>query len=86
MFAMSRHPYPAGLCLLGAALWLYYEDYRRSGNALHLRALFALSFVGGQGLAALRLSRLSQDWNAMTWLSFLAAFSGFYAGVMFLGA
>lgn len=84
MFAMSRHPYPAGLCLLGAALWLYYEDYRRSGNALHLRALFALSFVGGQGLAALRLSRLSQDWNAMTWLSFLAAFSGFYAVFWYL--
>ncbi|MCI9583046.1 MAG: oligosaccharide repeat unit polymerase [Clostridium sp.] len=84
MFAESRHPYLAGLCLLGAALWLYYEDYRRSGNLLHLRALFALSFVGGQGLAALRLSRLSQDWNAMTWLSFLAAFTGFYAVFWYL--
>lgn len=51
---------------------------------LHLRALFSLAFVGGQGLAALKLSRLGQDWSVMTWLSFLAAYAGFYAVFWYL--
>ena len=51
---------------------------------LNLRGRFSLSWVGGQGLACLKLSRLGADWPAMTWLCFLAAFAGFYAVFWFL--
>lgn len=43
----------SGLVLLGAALWLYIKDYMRTGNLIHLRGLFCLFFVGGQGSPAL---------------------------------
>lgn len=58
----------SGLVLIIAALWLYYRDYARSGNVIHLRALFCLFFVGGQGISCFKLSRLQTDWSNETWL------------------
>lgn len=78
LLTCSHHYILSGLGLLGAAVYLYLSDYFRSGNLLHLRGIFALSFVGGQGLACMKLSYLSQTWSSVTWLGFLAAFSGFY--------
>ena len=48
----------SGLVLIIAALWLYYRDYADSGNIIHLRGLFCLFFVGGQGISCFKLSRL----------------------------
>ena len=84
LFAKSGHFYLSGAGLIGAALYLYLMDYKRTENMLNLRGLFSLSWVGGQGLACLKLSRLGADWPAMTWLCFLAAFAGFYAVFWFL--
>ncbi len=67
-------------------MYLYASDYIRSGNLLHLRGIFALSFVGGQGLACMKLSYLSQAWSAGTWLGLLAAFAGFYLAFYYLEA
>lgn len=58
----------SGLVLIIAALWLYYRDYADSGNIIHLRGLFCLFFVGGQGISCFKLSRLQGDWDNMTWL------------------
>ena len=77
LLALSRHYLLSGAGLLAAAVYLYASDYIRSGNLLHLRGIFALSFVGGQGLACMKLSYLSQAWSAGTWLGLLAAFAGF---------
>lgn len=79
LFAKSDHYYLSGAGLIAAACYLYYRDYKKTGNLLHLRGLFALSFIGGQGLACLKLSKLGMDWQTMTWICFLAAFVGFYA-------
>lgn len=68
----------SGLVLIGAAIALYVYDYRRTGNLIHLRAVFSLFWVGGQGVACLKLSNLSSPWSGMTWLCFLAAFGGFW--------
>ena len=76
LLALSRHYLLSGAGLLAAAVYLYASDYIRSGNLLHLRGIFALSFVGGQGLACMKLSYLSQAWSARTWLGLLAAFAG----------
>ena len=46
----------SGLVLVGAAVWLYIRDYIRTGNLIHLRGLFCLFFVGGQGISCFKLS------------------------------
>ena len=69
---------PSGAALLLAAAYLYWADYRRSGNLIHLRGLFGAFWVGGQGVACLKLSRLQADWSPVTWICFFLAFSGFW--------
>ena len=86
LLALSRHYLLSGAGLLAAAVYLYASDYIRSGNLLHLRGIFALSFEGGQGLACMKLSYLSQAWSAGTWLGLLAAFAGFYLAFYYLEA
>lgn len=79
-FILSRsgHYYMSGAALMAAALFLYALDYRRTGNLIHLRALFSLFWVGGQGISCLKLSSLQTDWAFETWACFLAAFAGFW--------
>ncbi len=79
-FLLSRFELyiPSGIVLLAAAVWLYACDIRRSGNLIHLRALFSLFWVGGEGLACMKLSSLSTDWSLMTWFCFLLAEVGFW--------
>ena len=74
----------SGAGLVAAAVYLYRKDYAASGNMLHLRAIYSLAWVGGQGLACMKLSRLSTVWSVWTWLSFLAAYVGFYLTFGFL--
>lgn len=79
-FLLARNGYHilAGLALIMAAGYLYYYDYRRSGNLVHLRGIFGACWVGGQGLACLKLSNLQTDWSFITWTCFLLAFLGFW--------
>lgn len=84
LFAESGHYYLSGAGLIFAAVYLYLKDYQRTGNMLHLRAVFSLAFVGGEGLSCLKLSRLSTHWTLMTWACFLAAYIGFYAVFWYL--
>ena len=76
--AMMGHYYFSGIFLIGAAVYLYVREFRSTGNCIHLRGIFSLAWVGGQGISCLKLSRLARDWSLMTWLCFLAAFLGFY--------
>lgn len=78
LFAEFEYYYLSGLMLILAAGYLYMYDYRRSGNMLHLRGLFSAFWVGGQGIACLKLSELQSDWSYMTWLCLLLAFMGFW--------
>ena len=55
--------YLSGLALFAAAGFLYYYDYHRTGNFIHLRGLFSAFWVGGQGVACLKLSNLQTDWS-----------------------
>ena len=71
--------YLSGAVLLAAAAWLYYSDYRKTKNIIHLRALFSLFWIGGQGLSCLKLSHLQTDWSLMTWICLALAYAGFWA-------
>ena len=70
-----------GASMLLAAVYLYFYDYRRSGNPLHLRALFSAFWIGGQGISCLKLSHLQTDWELETWACFFVAYTAFW--VMF---
>ena len=68
----------SGIVLLAAALWLYGRDFRQSKNLIHLRGIFSLFWIGGQGLACMKLSRLHTDWTLMTWVCLALAYAGFW--------
>ena len=50
ILARFDHYLVSGVLLLAAAIWLYMEDYRKYKNLIHLRGLFSLFWVGGEGL------------------------------------
>ena len=74
LFASRGHYYFSGACLILAALWLYINLAGKHRNPVDLRAIFSLAFVGGEGISALKLSRLQSDWNPKTWLVFFCAY------------
>lgn len=70
--------YLSGGTLLVAAGYLYYKDYHKSGNLVHLRGLFCAFWTGGQAMACLKLSNLQSSWSLRTWACFYVALSGFW--------
>ena len=60
----------SGALLIIEALYLYVHWVRESGSVVEMRALFTLAWVGGQGIACLKLSELQTDWHYITWLCF----------------
>lgn len=70
--------YPSGAVLFLAAGYLYYRDYHKSGNLVHLRGLFCAFWVGGQAVACLKLSDLQSRWSLWTWACFYVALAGFW--------
>lgn len=78
LFASNGYHFAAGIACLLAAAYLYYYDYSRSGNLIHLRGLFSLFWLGGQGLACFQLSHLQKEWSPVTWLCFFLALAGFW--------
>lgn len=68
----------SGAVMIGSACWLYYSEYRKTRNLIHLRVLFSLFWVGGEGIACLKLSRLQTDWSVMTWICLALAYIGFW--------
>ena len=78
LFASSAHYYMSGASLILAAMYLYFYDYKKSGNPLHLRGLFSAFWVGGQALSCMKLSQLQTDWSYITWACFFVALTAFW--------
>ena len=76
---------PSGTILIFAALVLYFLFFKKSGMLLDPAALFSLSWVGGSGLSAMKLSRLQTDWVSETWICLFLTWFCFAAGYLFLG-
>ena len=74
----AGHYILSGIILILMAIALYAMDYLRTKCIVNLRGLFALGFVGGEGVSCLKLSYLQTDWQKMTWLCFFFAFTMFY--------
>lgn len=80
LFSRLGAVYPAGIILMLEALFLYIVNFRRSGNLVDLRGVFSLSWIGGEGIACLKLSRLSSSWETVTWICFFLAYLCFMIG------
>lgn len=78
LLARWEHYWLSGTILIAAAVWLYITDYRKAKNLIHLRGLFSLFWVGGQGIACLKLSNLQSDWAMKTWICLVLAYVGFW--------
>lgn len=78
LFARASHDLLAGVVLLFAAAVLFLGDIRGPGLPLRLRALFSLSFVGGEGIACLKLSYLETEWEPLTWAVLFLAYTVFW--------
>lgn len=76
--------YLAGGILIVTALFLYLSAFFRSGCMTDLEALFSLSWVGGIGIACLKLSRLQKEWSMTTWGCFYLAYAGFVLAYQFV--
>lgn len=76
--ASAGHYLLSGIILVLTAIALYAMDYLKTENVVNLRGLFTLGFLGGEGIACLKLSYLQSDWHIMTWLCFFFAYTAFY--------
>lgn len=76
---MGLH-YLSGIILIVESIVLYVLNFRRTENLVDIRGLFSLAWVGGIGLACLKLSLLQQEWENMTWLCFFCAYFCFMVG------
>lgn len=80
LFSRNGFPFAACLLLAAAALCLYGVFAYQGKSFVDLKALFSLSWIGGEGIACLKLSRLQSEWELMTWLCFYLAYICFCVG------
>lgn len=60
----------AGTILIAEAVILGIYFYQKDRCLVSFRLLLSVFWIGGEGLAAWKLSRLHTDWTLMTWLCF----------------
>ena len=75
--------YPLSALVL-AALALFHYAYcsAQNGTWVNLTGVFFLSWIGGQALASLRLSRLLTQWVPMTWVVLFISVEQFMLGAL----
>lgn len=71
----------ASIIMILLAIFLYFLEIRSSKRVINVRGLFALGFIGGFGLSLLKLSKLSQDYNILTFIAVYIAYFSLYLGV-----
>ena len=66
--------------LTGAGIGIYIYRVKKTGNLADLPGLLAAGWLGGMGLACLKLSRLQGSWAIRTWICFLMIYPSFKKG------
>ncbi len=64
----------SGISMLAFATAAVIYSFRKSGKLTDPAAYFSLSWIGGTGVSALKLSKLQFDWTLQSWLSFYLAY------------
>lgn len=73
-------PQVTAVLLVIVALATYIYRCKLTKNYMDPQGIFALSWIGGQGIACLQLSCLQQEWTLVTWLCFGLSYLGFVIG------
>lgn len=71
----------ASIIMILLAIFLCFAEIKFSKRVINVRGLFALGFIGGFGLSLLKLSKLSQDYNILTFIAVYIAYFSLYFGV-----
>lgn len=78
--AKAHLDYVTAVLLMAEAMFLFIWNFRKTKNLVDMRGLFTLAWVGGEGIACLKLSRLQSDWSNVTWLTFFLIYVCFNLG------
>lgn len=81
MFYYMKLNIIASIIMILLAIFLCFSEIRLSKRVINVRGLFALGFIGGFGLSLLKLSKLSQDYNMLTFIAVYIAYLSLYLGV-----
>ncbi len=79
LLSISEYFILSGAALIAAAIYLMVLHIKKSGKLSDPAAYFSLSWIGGVGVSALKLSHLQSDWTIKSWLSFYLAYICFIA-------
>ena len=71
----------ASIIMILLAIFLFVAEILQSRRIINVRGLFALGFIGGFGLSLLKLSKLSNDYNILTFMAVYIAYLSLYIGV-----
>ena len=70
----------SGAVITVTAAAVFFYALKLSGKLINPLAFFILSWVGGVGISALKLSRLQTEWSLISWLCFFLAALFFIIG------
>ena len=71
----------ASIIMILLAIFLFVAEIFRNRRIINVRGLFALGFIGGFGLSLLKLSKLSSDYNIITFIAVYISYLSLYIGV-----
>ena len=74
----------SGAVLIAAGVFIGFTILKKSSKLLEPAAYFSVSWIGGCGVSALKLSHLQTDWANETWICFFLAYLSFMIGYALL--
>ncbi|MBO6119097.1 MAG: oligosaccharide repeat unit polymerase [Lachnospiraceae bacterium] len=80
IFYYLQHRIIASVIMISLAIFLYGLDVANNKRIVTVRGLFVLGFIGGFGLSLLKLSKLSQDYNILTFIAVFISYFALYFG------
>ncbi len=80
MLSFTEAYIASGAVLIAAGIVIAVIYIKKSSKLSEPAAYFSISWIGGCGISAMKLSRLQSDWALETWLCFFLAYAFFIFG------
>lgn len=80
MLSLTEAYIASGTVLAAAGIVIAVIYIKKSSKLSEPAAYFSISWIGGCGISAMKLSRLQSDWAIETWLCFFLAYAFFIFG------
>ena len=75
-----NHNIVASVVMISLAIFLYIIEVGKNKRYINIRGLYALGFIGGFGLSLLKLSKLSDTYNFLTFIAVFISYFSLYFG------